>query len=54
MVAVIKKGSTKQVIMDVLKKIQIHKGLNAYKYCGIIHLKMDALAIQKKIRNEWT
>ncbi len=26
---------------------------NALKYCGIIKLREDALAIQKRLRDEW-
>ena len=53
MVTVIRKGSSKKTIMEILQKLQIHKGLDAYKYCGVIKLKDDALAIQKKMRDEW-
>ena len=53
MVTVIKKGSTKETIMEILKKLHIHKGLDAFKYCGIIRFKEDALIIQKKMRDEW-
>jgi hypothetical protein len=53
MVTVIKKGSSSQKLLKLLKKLQISNGLDAFKYCGIIHIKEDALTIQKKLRNEW-
>jgi len=53
MVTVIRKGSSKQIIQQLLRKISPKKGLDAYKYCGKIHLKLDSLLIQKQLRNEW-
>jgi hypothetical protein len=53
MVTIIKKGSPRQKILKVLKKLQITAGLDAFKYCGVIRLKEDALALQRKMRNEW-
>ena len=53
MVTVLKKGSDKSSITKILSRVLGIKGLNAYKYCGVIHLKEDALSIQKKLRNEW-
>ena len=29
------------------------QGLDAYEYCGTLKLKEDALAIQKRLRDEW-
>lgn len=53
MVTIIKKGSTQRRINQALKKLRIQKGLDAFKFCGIIHLREDALSIQKKMRDEW-
>jgi len=53
MVTIIKKGCSKKSILKLLMKINSKRGLDAFKYCGKIHLKMDALLIQKKLRNEW-
>jgi hypothetical protein len=54
MVTVIKKGSPRQKILKLLKSLKITNGLDAYKYCGVIRIKEDALAIQQKLRNEWS
>ena len=56
MVAVLKKGENKknmQKLMDKLSKRKNPKGIDAHKFCGVIHLKEDALEIQKKLRDEW-
>ena len=53
MVTVIKKGSSKSAIGQLLQKLKIKKGFNAKKYCGVIKLKSNPLTIQKKLRNEW-
>ena len=56
MVTVLKKGENKknmQKLMDELSKRKSPKGIDAHKFCGIIHLKGDALKIQKKMRDEW-
>jgi hypothetical protein len=53
MVTIIKKGSPGGKILKVLKKLQVSTGLDAFKYCGVIRMDEDALAIQKKMRNEW-
>ena len=47
MVTVIKKGSSKSLIHQLLEKLKIRKGINAKKYCGIIKLKENPLTIQK-------
>ena len=41
MVTIIKKGSTKAIIQQLLKKVEIKKGLDAFKYCGVIKLKTE-------------
>lgn len=53
MVTIIKKGLSKKTLRERLSKIKIPRGLDAYKYCGVITLKKDALIIQKELRNEW-
>jgi hypothetical protein len=53
MVTVIKKGSPPSKILKLLKKLQLTHGLDAHKFCGVIHLKEDALIIQQRMRNEW-
>ncbi len=62
MVVTITSRSTKLEIEVALKKLeQVYqkrvnrkkKVFNALKYCGVIKLKEDPLALQKKWRNEW-
>lgn len=56
MTLVIKKGASPKEIEAItlkLSKGKKKKGFNAYKHCGVIKLKTDALAIQKKLRDEW-
>lgn len=53
MVTIIKKGTSKITILKLLKKMNTGKGLDAFRFCGIIGIKDDALAIQKQLRNEW-
>ena len=55
MVLVLKKGAGKKAIAAIERKLTKKKtsGFNARKYNGILKLKGDALAIQKKLRNEW-
>jgi len=56
MVSVLKKGATKKemdAINKKLNRVQPRKRLDAKKYLGVIHLKENPLAIQKKLRNEW-
>lgn len=48
----IKKGSSKKTIRKQLSKAKL-KGFPASKFTGKIKIKKDALAIQKKLRNEW-
>jgi hypothetical protein len=48
----IKKGSSKKTIQKQLSKAK-SKGFPASKFTGKIKIKMDALAIQKKLRDEW-
>lgn len=56
MVLVLKKGANKTEIAAIEKKLFKRKGpagFNAKKYNGVIKLKEDPLAIQKKLRDEW-
>jgi effector-binding domain-containing protein len=56
MITVIKQGSTEEIIKELLAKLfkkKRSKGIDAYKYCGSLKLKEDALSIQKKLRDEW-
>ncbi len=56
MIAILKQGDNKKSMRELLKKLQqkkTAKGVDAKKYCGVIHLKEDALTIQKRLRNEW-
>jgi hypothetical protein len=54
MVTVIKQGSSKASIQQLLEKLKSRKGLDAKKYCGVIKLKENPLTIQKKVRDEWS
>ncbi len=56
MVLVLNKGASKKdidLINKKLNQIPSRKKLDAKKYCGVIKLKEDPLAIQKKLRDEW-
>ena len=54
MVTIIKKGTSREKIIDTLKKRKVKiKGPDLAKYCGSISLKEDPLEMQKKWRNEW-
>jgi hypothetical protein len=56
MVLVLNRGASKkdiELINKKLSKLPSRKKLDAQKYCGVIKLKEDPLAIQKKLRDEW-
>ena len=56
MVLVLRKGATKTEIDTLNKRLSqlpARKKLDAKKYCGVIKLREDPLAIQKKLRDEW-
>jgi hypothetical protein len=56
MVMVLKKGSNKKSIREVLKKItekSSKSGLKASHYAGAIQFKQDGLVLQKLWRDEW-
>ena len=59
MVVTINSESSPKEIEQALKKLQqisnkeSQKHFDAFKYCGVIKLKEDPLAIQKRMRDEW-
>jgi len=53
MATVIKKKSSKKDISRKFNKAINVKGVDTRKYCGVIKLSKDPLAIQKELRNEW-
>lgn len=56
MVMTIKRGTKKDKIESLLKKLlssKKSKGVDAYKYCGVISLKESPNEIQKRLRSEW-
>lgn len=53
MVLILKKGASKKEIDDISEKLKVSKGVDTKKYCGIIKIKEEPLAIQKKMRDEW-
>ena len=56
MIAVLKRGAAKTQVNSLWEKLlsrRAKEGIDAYKYCGVIQLKEDALDIQKKLRDEW-
>ncbi len=56
MALVLKRGASKKEIEAIEKKLYNKRtliGFNAKKYNGVLKLKEDPLAIQKKIRDEW-
>jgi len=48
-------GMSKKEIGKIKKKMwpNAEAGFNAPKYNGVLKIKGDALAIQKKLRNDW-
>ena len=56
MVLILKKGATQKEMQTIRKKLQKNSpkaGVDLSKYSGILKLKEDPLAIQKKLRDEW-
>ena len=56
MVLVLKKGAGKKEIEAIDKKLykgKVKAGFDAKKYNGVLKLREDPMAIQKKLRNEW-
>lgn len=55
MVITLKKGSNRSRILKLLEKIRQTKplrGIDAYKYCGLINLEEDPIEIQRKMRDD--
>jgi hypothetical protein len=56
MVTVLKYGSKKEAIKRLLDRLNQQtesKGIDAYKYCGVLNLEVDPMDIQLKLRDEW-
>ena len=56
MVMEIRKGDNKKDIEQLLSQLgagRSVKGIDAYKYCGVLTLKESPEEIQKKVRGEW-
>jgi len=53
MVFIIKKGMGKKKLDEVLQKIKHTKKLDAKRHLGKVKWNEDALAFQKKLRDEW-
>jgi hypothetical protein len=53
MVLVLKKGASKKEIENIELKLKDKVGVDVMKYCGLIKLNIDALTIQKTLRDEW-
>ncbi len=48
------KNKIKNKIIKIRKNRTIKKGVDTSKFCGTVKFSEDALAIQKRLRNEWT
>ena len=48
----IKKKEFQKILASMVSEKDA-KGVNTFKYCGVIKLEKDPLAIQKEMRNEW-
>jgi hypothetical protein len=56
MATILKSGSDKNTIKNILKKLRTgksRKGLDASKYAGTVKFNEDGLAFQKRVRDEW-
>jgi len=57
MVLHLKQGAAKKEMDDIFEKLwgksKATRGVDTKKFCGVIKLKEDLLAIQQKMRNEW-
>lgn len=47
------KSKIKNKIIKIRKNRTVKKGVDASKFCGTVKFNEDALAIQKRLRNEW-
>lgn len=39
--------------MELAGKLKAKKGFKASEYCGKVKVKEDAVAVQRKLRDEW-
>jgi hypothetical protein len=53
MVTILKKGSDGKEVEKSLSRLKNKKSFDSQKYCGVLKIKKDPLAIQKRIRNDW-
>jgi len=53
MVLTLKKGMSKKKLNEVLRKIKHTKKLDAKLHLGKVKWNEDALAYQKRLRDEW-
>jgi hypothetical protein len=53
MVLTVKKGMSKEKLNEVLRKLKLTKKLDAKRYLGKVNWDEDALAYQKRLRDEW-
>jgi hypothetical protein len=53
MAIIIRKKSDAKSISRKFKRAITTKGVDTKKYCGVIKLTRDPLAIQKELRDEW-
>jgi hypothetical protein len=56
MVTVLKYGSKKEAIKRLLDRLNQQvddKGIDAYKYCGVLDIVEDPLEVQSNLRDEW-
>jgi len=56
MVTVLRSGAGQRSIQSILKKLEERrskKGIDAFKYCGVVKFKEDGLILQKRWRDEW-
>jgi len=53
MATVIKRKSNRRNISKIFNKAVASKGVDTKKYCGVIKLMKDPLAMQKELRDEW-
>jgi hypothetical protein len=53
MVLILKGNKDIKKLKELLAVRQLKKGFDAKKFCGILKAEEDALAIQKRLRDEW-
>jgi len=53
MVVVIKKGSSKENMEAVIRKLYKKEGFPARKLCGTVKFKENPIVIQRNRRDEW-